>query len=158
MTVHAPLPHRAAPRTSRPWCALAAAVLSGVALSGCGLFSSDSSESPTSPITIDGTYVGAITDSMAGAGTARMTVVASGSSLSGTWQATFPNAASNTSGTLTGSFSDTTLTATFAPSVSGACPWAVTMTRSNTRLSGTYAATNCNVATSGSLDLTKQQP
>ncbi|MBM3776910.1 MAG: hypothetical protein FJW23_01560 [Acidimicrobiia bacterium] len=126
-----------------------------LAATACGLFGSDSSEAP-SPVTLDGTYVGSINDSIAGAGTARITVVATGTSLSGTWQATFANASNNASGTLQGTFTDTTLTATFTPSVSGTCPWAVTMTRSGATMSGTYAATNCNVARAGSIDLKKQ--
>jgi hypothetical protein len=123
-----------------------------VVTAGCGAL--DSLFGPSS-LSIDGTYTGSFVDSEAGAGTVQVTFSSDGASLSGTWVTTFPDPANNSSGTLTGTFTDTTLAAVLTPSSPGACALSVVATRTATQISGTYSGVNCSESFSGTINLTK---
>lgn len=106
---------------------------------------------------LSGNYVGTLQDSVAGAGTVQATLSESGSSLSGTLQSTFANPQNNNSGTISGTVNGTSVTLTFTPSVPTSCPFNATLTQvSATQLTGTYAAFNCTVAVSGTVNITRQ--
>ena len=125
-----------------------------VLLSLC-LVAAQCTDSPTSPsASLTGTWTGTIQDSLVGAGTARVTLAQSGSSLSGTWS--FTAGADTNSGSLSGSVTGSSLSAMLTPSVPTSCPFQVTATINGNTISGTYAAVNCTVPISGSLSLTRQ--
>jgi hypothetical protein len=117
----------------------------------CG--SNPSSPSSTS---IAGTWTGSINDSLVGAGSVRITFNQSGSGLSGTWSTSFANGVLNNGGSLTGSMNGSNIAATLAPSNPLECPYNVTATRNGNTITGTYAAFNCTVAVSGSVNVTKE--
>ncbi len=123
-----------------------------VVVAGCGALDSLFGPSTSS---IDGTYTGSFVDSAAGAGMVQVTFSSDGASLSGTWVTTFPDPANNSSGTLTGTFTDTTLAAVLTPSAPGACSFSVVATRTATQVSGTYSDVNCSDPFSGTITLTK---
>ena len=131
-----------------------AAALLLVIVAGCGGGNSTPTASTTT--SVDGTWAGSVQDSLAGAGTVRVTLASSGSLVTGTWGATFPDPAYNTSGTVNGTSTATSLSLTVTPSVAGACPFTFTATRSSNQLSGTYATFDCNVSVSGSATVTRQ--
>ena len=114
----------------------------------------DSPTSPSAPVSLTGTWTGTIQDSLVGAGTARVTIAQSGSSLTGTWS--FTAGGDTNSGSLSGSVTGSSLSVTLTPSVPTSCPFQVTATVSGNTITGTYAAFNCTVAISGSINLTRQ--
>ena len=106
---------------------------------------------------VSGNYAGTIQDSVAGAGTVTGTLSESGSSLSGTFQATSANQQQFLSGTVSGTINGTAITLTFTPSVPTSCPANITLNQvSDTQLTGTYAAFNCTQADSGTINVTRQ--
>jgi len=106
---------------------------------------------------VSGNYAGTIQDSVAGAGTVKGTLSESGSSLSGTFQATSANQQQFLSGTVSGTINGTSITLTFTPSVPTSCPANITLNQvSATQLTGTYAAFNCTQADSGTINVTRQ--
>ena len=107
-------------------------------------------------VNVSGTFRGTIQDSVAGTGTATVTLAQDGSDLTGTFQTTFANPSNNGSGSVRGSVNGNTITLQTAPSVPTACPFNVTATVQGGQVTGTYAAFNCTVAASGTLTLTKQ--
>ena len=105
---------------------------------------------------VSGNYAGTIQDSVAGAGTVKGTLSESGSSLSGTFQATSANL-QFLSGTVSGTINGTSITLTFTPSVPTSCPANITLNQvSATQLTGTYVAFNCTQADSGTINVTRQ--
>lgn len=117
------------------------------------------SKTPTGPsaTTVAGTWTGALSDNTIGPGSLRFTLNQSGSTVTGTWQSTWVNPANNNSGSLTGSSSGTGFSATMTPSVPTSCPFTATATLNSakTQMTGTYAAFNCSVVSSGSFTVTK---
>ncbi len=150
-------------RQCKHWCAtqLVHVVFVGVlvfTLASCGGDGNDSSPSGS----LSGNYAGTVQDNVVGDGTVKVTLTESNTSLSGTLQTTFVNPQRNPflrldSGTVRGTVNGTTITLTFTPSVATACPYDVTFTQvSDTQLTGAYAASQCVVASSGTLNLTRQ--
>jgi hypothetical protein len=125
-------------------------VIATAILIGCG----GSSTSPTS--TVAGNWSGTISSNVVGNGTLTMTLLQSGTALSGTWSTTYANSSNNNSGSLAGSVNGAQLGATLTPSVPSTCPYNAAGTLSGTTISGTYAAFNCTVAASGTFTITKQ--
>lgn len=122
------------------------------ALAGC-----DSGDNEETVAAVAGNYRGTVQDSVAGPGTVVVSIAQNGSSLTGTFQTTFQVAANNNSGSLTGTVSGSSVTLTVTPSRTTSCPFTVTATMvTATRLMGTYAAFNCTVAVSGTIDVTQQ--
>ena len=120
----------------------------------CVMTSCSGDEEDTS---LSGTYVGTIQDSVVGAGTVRITLSQTGSTLSGTWQMTFANPNFTNSGSLSGTVSGQSITLTLTPSNPTTCPFNVTATMMGAnRFVGTYAAFNCGDTVAGSLDVTRQ--
>jgi hypothetical protein len=126
-----------------------------VAMSLCLSACDDQPAGPTGP-DITGTWTGTLNDSLAGVGTVRLTIIQSGSRLSGTWASTFQDPTFSNSGTLTGTYSGTSATITLTPGGQGACPFRVTATPTATAITGTYAAVNCQIAIGGSVTVTKE--
>src|SRR4029453_1427192 len=91
--------------------------------------------SPTAPSAspVDGIYVGTITDSVYWTGNTRPTLTVPGSSVSGTWTTTFPNATANSSGTTAGTMNGSALTLTMMPSNPG-CQFVWNATRNGSQL------------------------
>ena len=125
-------------------------VLIGIMLAGCGGDDSDDDAN------VAGTFRGTIQDSVAGTGTLTITLAQNGSDLTGTYQATFANPSNNGGGTVRGEVDGNAVTLTTSPSVPTACPFNATATVNGGQISGTYAAFNCTVAASGTVNLTRQ--
>lgn len=125
-------------------------LLLAVCSGGCG-----GSTSP-SPVSVSGTWTGSVASNRVGAGVATVTLNQSGSSLTGTWAAAFPDPSNNDSGSLSGTVSGSGISATLTSSVPGACPYSFTATVNGNQMSGTYATFNCTVAAGGNINLTRQ--
>lgn len=139
------------PRQILVWSLWLLMLCISLAISGC-----DGDGGDDQPF-IGGTYRGTIQDSSAGAGTVIATIAQDGEDLSGTWQSTFSNPASNNGGTLTGTLNDPSITLTLNSSVPTACPFNLTGTLvGQTRVTGTYAAFNCSRPITGTIDVTRQ--
>jgi hypothetical protein len=95
-------------------------------------------------------------DSVGGRGTARATIRQDGNQLTGTWASTFPNAAYNNGGSLGGTVSGSAVSLTLYGPNQSVCPFRVTATWSGDRMIGTYAAFNCTIAITGSVDMRRQ--
>ena len=121
-----------------------------VVLTSCG----GSATGGGSSFSYSGTWVGTIADSVAGPGTVTATMSQSGSNLVGTWQSTF--AAGSNGGTLAGQVRTNDVLIELYPSNPMYCPYAVVGNRSGGTLSGTYAAFNCSMVITGTLNITKQ--
>ena len=129
---------------------LGSLVLAVVLLAACA-------SSPTGPtaFSYSGTWSGTINDSLGGPGTTSMTMSQSGSDIVGTWQATFTGGGNN-GGTLAGVINGQEVLIEMYPSDPSTCPFAAVAQRSGSTLAGTYAAFNCTVAVTGSVNVTKQ--
>ena len=112
----------------------------------------------TGPTTsLAGNWSGTISSVLYGNGAMAFTLAQSSKALSGTWSATFANAANNDSGSLSGNVSGSAVSIVLTPSNPFTCPFNVTATLSgSTSMSGTYAAFNCTVAASGTFVAAKQ--
>ena len=106
----------------------------------------------------NGTWTGPVTSNFPGIppGTGTITITQTGSSLSGTWAAVYPDPTFNDSGSFSGTASGMSLSGTLSPSDPTTCPYTINATVSGNLMSGTYAAFDCTVALSGSISLTKQ--
>jgi hypothetical protein len=121
-----------------------------VALTNCGGGDDEDND-------VSGTYTGTIQDAFAGTGTLRATISQSGSSLSGTFQTTFPDPQQNNSGTISGTVNGSVVTLTLTPSVPVFCAFNATLTQEDDdRITGTYVAVNCSVPDSGTISITRQ--
>jgi hypothetical protein len=118
----------------------------GLALGGCG---GDDDED-----NLSGTFRGTIQDSLAGTGTLTVTLVQNDSTVTGTFQTSFPEG--NGGGSLSGTGDGDTFTLVLTPSQPFGCPLNVTGTIDGDAIQGTYAAFNCNVVETGSFTLTRQ--
>ncbi len=116
-------------------------------------FSVSACGSPTEP-SLSGTWRGTAQDNIGGSGTFEVTLAQTGSNISGTWLIAFPS--SDNGGSLSGTISGSSLSATLSPSNPNSCPFNLTATVSGTVLSGTYASFNCIIAITGSFSATKQ--
>ena len=114
--------------------------------------SDDNPMAPSNPLT--GTWTGTIDDNTGGMGTARVTLNQSGSTLTGTWATSLPG--SDNGGSLTGSVNGSALSIVLDTSDPTSCPFNLTATVNGNRMTGTYAAFNCSIVVTGSLDLTKE--
>jgi hypothetical protein len=101
------------------------------------------------------TFRGTIQDSLAGPGTITVTLVQTGSTVTGTFQTSF--AAGTSGGNLSGTSDDDTFMLIFTPSQPLGCPLNVTAIIENDiegdEIQGTYAAFNCPVVQTGSFTL-----
>jgi hypothetical protein len=129
-------------------------MMSWVVLAGCG---GDGDNNDTN---VAGTFRGTIQDSIAGTGTITATLAQDGSDLRGTYQTTFADPRNNGAGSVDGEVRGNGVTLTASPSVTSfvppACPFNVTAIVNGDQISGTYAAFNCTVAVSGTINLTRQ--
>ena len=129
-------------------------MMSWVVLAGCG---GDDDNNDTN---VAGTFRGTIQDSIAGTGTITATLAQDGSDLRGTYQTTFADPRNNGAGSVDGEVHGNAVTLTASPSVTSfvppACPFNVTAIVNGDQISGTYAAFNCTVAVSGTVNLTRQ--
>jgi hypothetical protein len=98
---------------------------------------------------ITGNWGGQIKSSLSGNGALTLTVVQSGTNLSGTWSAIYSNPADNTGGSLTGSINGTNLEAALSPGNPLSCPVHATGILNGSTISGTFAVFNCTVSASG---------
>ena len=129
---------------------LALLMILALVLASCG----GSSAGGGSSFTYSGTWVGTIVDSVAGPGTVTATMSQSGSNLVGTWQSTFADGSNG--GTLAGLIRTNDVIIELYPSNPMYCPYAVVGNRSGATLSGTYAAFNCTMVITGTLNISKQ--
>ena len=125
-----------------------------VVLAGCG------GDDDKNDAHVAGTFRGTIQDSIAGTGTIIVTLAQDGSDLRGTYQTTFADPRNNGAGSVDGEVDGNAVTLTASPSVTPfvptACPFNVTAIVNGDQISGTYAAFNCTVAVSGTVNLTRQ--
>lgn len=104
---------------------------------------------------LTGVWTGAVKDSRGGAGGATFTFSQSGSDLGGTWEVLFSATSPfNNGGTLTGTVEGSSISSRLASH--GACAYLLTATRSGDRIQGTYAAVDCPLTQTGSLDLERR--
>ena len=138
----------------------AAWILVAVSLASTGCRAS----SPAGPSALlDGHWSGAIVDSVAGTGTAALSMDQTGPGVSGTWSATFPDAAFNRRGSIGGTMRGSEISLFLSPETPLTCSSAITLsgtlgftgTADGDHLVGTYVVLTCDGATSGSLDLRK---
>jgi hypothetical protein len=134
----------------------AAFTIAIVALSACGGSSSGTTTPTAASFSIAGSWIGSVVDNIAGTGVVRATIDQSGSTVSGTWSATYQNAIDNNSGTFTGDVSGNTVKMTLRPSLPNKCSFAVTATTDGSSISGTYAALSCSIAVNGTINVRKQ--
>lgn len=107
----------------------------------------------TASYNYSGTWTGTMQDSVAGPGTATVTMTQSGSDLAGTWQAVF--AQGTNGGSAVGVVNGNEVAMELYPSQATACPYNVVATRSGDTLSGNYAAFNCTESVTGTLTISK---
>jgi hypothetical protein len=94
-----------------------------------------------------GSYSGSVQNTFQGTGVMHMTLAQSGSTLSGTWSATFLGV-----GLLTGSVSGNSIAVTLLPDNPTPCPdYNATATLEGNRLTGAYTSLNCPRAVAGDL-------
>jgi hypothetical protein len=136
-----PMPHRRF--ANRPRVALLALL---AVVSGCG-------PNPNSPSSITGTWVGTVVSASLGTGSTQLTLVQSGSSITGTVVNTFPGTTSSASGQLTGTLNGSAFTAALA--ASNGCIRTWTGTWSGRTLSGAIATTSgCATVDTGTFTVT----
>lgn len=122
-----------------------------------GAFACGGKNSPTAPSTsLSGTWLGTVTAAGFPAGNVRMTIAQSGASLSGTWGTTYQDSTLNGSGSLSGNVAGANVTVVLSPSIPTSCPFNVVATVNGSTMSGTFAAFNCSVTSSGGFSVTKQ--
>lgn len=132
---------------------LAVVVLGALILSACGGDSGPAAPSQAT-VNLSGTWVGAISDSLAGNGSVRMTLTQGGNGLTGSFATVYP--IGNGGGSLNGTVTGSAVSATVQPSVANQCPFTVNATMSGSSLSGTFAAFSCSGVETGSFSVTKQ--
>jgi hypothetical protein len=103
-----------------------------------------------------GSWAGSMQDSIAGAGTVSASMTQSGSGFVGTWAANFAGTDFDNGGSLQGVVNDNSVVIDLQPSNPSACPFNVVANRSGSTLSGNYAAYNCTVTVTGTLNIQKQ--
>jgi hypothetical protein len=101
-----------------------------------------------------GSWAGSIQDSIAGTGSVTASMTQSGSNLVGTWAATFVDG--NNGGSLVGIINSNSVVIELHPSNPSLCPYNVVANRSGSTLSGNYAAFDCTVTVTGTLNIQKQ--
>lgn len=117
-------------------------------LAACG-----SNTSGSASFDHSGTWTGTIEDSVAGTGSATVTLTQSGSDLAGTWQAIFSEGSNG--GSAVGVVNGSEVVLELYPSETSACPYNVVATRSGSTLSGNYSAFNCTASVTGTLTISK---
>jgi hypothetical protein len=111
-------------------------------------------QSPVAPSSLSGTYAGTVeSPSFAGVGTFDLSLTQTGSTLTGTWMATFQDGFNG--GTLTGAVEDGHITAILAPQDPEVCPLALDAVAARARITGTYAAFDCRTAITGVISVSK---
>jgi hypothetical protein len=123
-------------------------------------------DSPVNPTVDDlaGDWAGTITDSVAGAGTIRLTIGQRGPGLSGTWASTFADEAFNRSGSFSGTMVGSPFVLFLRPSLPIVCSPDVTLTGTlamttrvdGDRITGTYTIFNCSGVITGSVEAGRQ--
>ena len=102
---------------------------------------------------LTGTWTGTIQDSVTGIGTALFTFSQTGTSVNGTWQFTFPNAANNNGGTLSGTATDPSIALTLQSQACSITVGANFDDDDDNHFTGTYTARNCSPLQDGTLDV-----
>lgn len=105
------------------------------------------------PFNYGGQWSGTIQDSVAGSGTITATLTQSGSSIGGTWQATF--LAGVNGGSAVGVINGSQVALELHPSDAMACPYNVVAHRTGSTLSGNYSAFNCTGTITGTVTISK---
>jgi hypothetical protein len=103
---------------------------------------------------LSGTYRGTMQDSLVGTGTITATLAQTDSTVTGTFQTSFPEG--NGGGNVSGTRRDDALTLTVTPPQPPACPLTVTATIDGDKIQGTYATGDCPVVETGTVTLTRQ--
>jgi len=133
---------------------LSAVVLAMALVAACN----DSPTAPAGPFV--GTWAGAIVDSAAGSGTARLVLTQSGAGVSGTFTTTFANSALDRAGTVSGTATANAASVFLTPSAPLSCGLSgtlgTTLSLSGTKLTGSYSVLACSGAVTGTFDLTRQ--
>jgi len=112
---------------------------------------------------LDGTWTGAIVDSVLGTGNLELEMLQVHSSLTGTWSATFPGGVPAKTGTLAGVATVSNVTLWLSPSTPISCApsgtlsgtLSVTATLVGNQLAGSYVILTCTGATGGTIDVTR---
>jgi hypothetical protein len=103
---------------------------------------------PVEPSELAGRYTGTVgSPSFAGVGTFELSIAQSGSSLTGSWMATFLTGSNG--GTLTGTVEGGHITAVLAPQDPEVCPLALDAVAAGGWITGTYTAFDCRTAITG---------
>ena len=104
-----------------------------------------------------GTVASATAGNQAGVCTFHATFVQDESSLSGSWNVSYPDPANNNSGELTGIITGASVTLTLSSGIPTACPFSATASLNGaTAMNGTYSTFNCTVADGGQFNITRQ--
>jgi len=102
---------------------------------------------------LSGNYRGTMQDSLAGTGTITATLVQTDSTVTGTFQTSFPEG--HGGGNVAGRRRDDALTLTVTPPQPPACPVHVTATIDGETIQGTYATVDCPMVETGTVTLTR---
>ena len=108
------------------------------------------------PIDLTGRWEGTIagqTDGVDLSGTLTGDIVQDGSTISGVWSSRFPNSRYNNGGSLVGTVSGSSITATFAPSNARSCSFVAVSTFTRDTIQGSYSAADCSVTHIGVVEL-----
>jgi hypothetical protein len=123
------------------------------------------SSGPTTPSgEAAGTWVGTVSDSVAGSGAVTLVLSQQAAGVSGTFSLTFTDASRNRAGAAAGTLAAAVMSLTLTPSSVVVCSPSVTlsgaigatMTIAGGRMSGTYSSFTCGGAVGGTMDLTRQ--
>ena len=134
-----------------------------LALAGLGACEQNSPVTPTVD-DLAGEWAGTITDSMAGAGTIRLTIGQRGPGLSGTWASTFADGSFNRSGSFSGTMIGSPFVLFLRPSLPIVCSPDETLTGTlamttrvdGDRITGSYTIFNCSGVITGTVEVTRQ--
>jgi hypothetical protein len=128
---------------------LACAALAGAA--ACG-----SSTAPSTPVNIEGTWKGTVSDSQLGTGTVTAIINQSNAAVTGTWAAVYANPANNNSGSLSGSVDGSNVSILLKPSAVNSCGIQLTATSDGSSMNGNYSTVQCTETVTGQIKVTKQ--
>jgi len=145
----------------RPILRLGCGVAISLALAAC----TSSAPAAHRPVSLAGTWSGAMTDAVSGPSIVKVVISQAGTALSGTWTMTYPDPTfndfqteiGNNSGELSGTIAGGTAEVTLLPARAEACQFMVTSTAGDASLRGTWTSNSACLRTdSGNLELSRQ--
>jgi hypothetical protein len=107
-------------------------------------------------VDIAGTWKGTVSDSQLGTGTVTATINQSNAVVTGTWAATYTNAANNNNGSLSGTVDGSNVSILLKPSAVNSCGIQLSATSDGKTMSGNYSTVQCTETVTGQISVTRQ--